>query len=140
MCWGGVVLQGLAENAQVLSDLVGGGGGGKQQDVVTELFAYMNLLGIQGMGLVEATERSSHVGHIIGEKTCILAGKKALLDAYLPCNEDREARQTKAFWNLLVRKQAAWNFLPFDFDFGLVNNVWESDVQYSTPDIPKSSV
>lgn len=59
-----IVMQGVAENAQTLSDLVGSG---KQSDVVSDLFAYMNLLNIQGMGLVEATERSSQVGHIIGK-------------------------------------------------------------------------
>ena len=51
--------------AETLSDLVVGN---KQQEVVTELFAYMNLLGIQGMGLVDATERSPHIGHIIGTR------------------------------------------------------------------------
>ena len=53
-------LQGTQENAEVLSGLVGG------HEVVTELFAYMHFLGIQGMGLVQATERSPIVGHIIG--------------------------------------------------------------------------
>lgn len=57
-------LQGMDHQAaETLSDLVVGN---KQQEVVTELFAYMNLLGIQGMGLVDATERSPHIGHIIG--------------------------------------------------------------------------
>lgn len=59
-------LQGAAENAAVLSNLVGG------QEVVNDLFAYMSFLGIQGMGLVEATERSPIVGHIIGKTHLIL--------------------------------------------------------------------
>jgi len=54
-------VQGVAENAKMLSHLVGG------QDVVTDLFAFMNHIGIQGMGLVEATERSPSVGYIIGD-------------------------------------------------------------------------
>ena len=59
-----LILQGLDHQAaETLSDLMVGN---KQQEVVTELFAYMNLLGIQGMGLVDATERSPHIGHIIG--------------------------------------------------------------------------
>ena len=53
-------MQGVAENAKMLSHLVGG------QDVVTDLFAFMNHIGIQGMGLVEATERSPIVGYVIG--------------------------------------------------------------------------
>ena len=61
-------LQGMDHQAaETLSDLVVGN---KQQEVVTELFAYMNLLGIQGMGLVDATERSPHIGHIIGMPFC----------------------------------------------------------------------
>lgn len=54
-------MQGVAENAKMLSHLVGG------QDVVTDLFAFMNHIGIQGMGLVEATERTPSVGWVIGE-------------------------------------------------------------------------
>ena len=35
-------------------------------EVVNELYGYMNLLGIQGIGLVEATQRAPIIGHIIG--------------------------------------------------------------------------
>ena len=34
--------------------------------VVTELYEYMNLLGIQGIGLVEATQRCPLIGELIG--------------------------------------------------------------------------
>ena len=53
-------MQGVAANAEALSNLVRGHNG------VNNLFSYMSFLGIQGMGLVEATERSPVVGHIIG--------------------------------------------------------------------------
>lgn len=49
-----------ADNAAVLAPHVGGA------EVVTELYGYMNLLGIQGIGLVEATQRAPIIGHIIG--------------------------------------------------------------------------
>ncbi|KAK9810553.1 hypothetical protein WJX73_000223 [Symbiochloris irregularis] len=35
-------------------------------EVVGELYNYMNVIGIQGIGLVEATQRAPIVGHIIG--------------------------------------------------------------------------
>jgi hypothetical protein len=50
----------------MLSHLVGG------QDVVTDLFAFMNHIGIQGMGLVEATERSPGVGYVIGDPSPLI--------------------------------------------------------------------
>ena len=48
--------------AAALAPLVGGA------EVVNELYGYMSLLGIQGIGLVEATQRAPIVGHIIGER------------------------------------------------------------------------
>lgn len=37
-------------------------------EVVQELYVYMHQLGIQGIGLVEATQRAPIVGHIIGTR------------------------------------------------------------------------
>ena len=58
-------LQGLPENSQSESDILESGE--KKQNIVSQLYEYMNQLNIQGMGLVEATERNPHVGHIVGE-------------------------------------------------------------------------
>ena len=58
------------ESAEVLaaaSRLQGG------SHVVQELYEYMNLLGIQGIGLVEATQRCPLIGELIGgpaQRTC----------------------------------------------------------------------
>ena len=55
-----LTLQGTADSAAALAHLVG------DEDVVAGLFEFLSLLGIQGMGLVEATERAPTVGHVIG--------------------------------------------------------------------------
>ena len=41
-------------------------------EVVMELYGYMTLLGIQGIGLVDATQRAPIIGHIIGAHCCSL--------------------------------------------------------------------
>eukprot|EP00891_Asterochloris_glomerata_P003875 jgi/Astpho2/3875/Aster-04386 len=48
------------ENAQILSGWTGG------EEVVSELFAYLSTLGVEGAGLVEATASAPIVGHIVG--------------------------------------------------------------------------
>ena len=49
------------QTAAALAPHVGGA------EVVNELYGYMNSLGIQGIGLVEATQRAPIIGHIIGD-------------------------------------------------------------------------
>ena len=53
-------LQGLEENAAILSSWTGG------TQAVSQLFSYLNQLQIVGTGLVEATEKFPVVGHIVG--------------------------------------------------------------------------
>ena len=54
------LLQTSQENAQILSGWTGG------EEVVSELFAYLSTLGVEGAGLVEATASAPIVGHIVG--------------------------------------------------------------------------
>lgn len=57
-------LQGV-DNEQAVSEILECGE--KRQNIVSLLYEYMNLLDIQGIGLVEATDRNPSIGHIVGE-------------------------------------------------------------------------
>lgn len=51
--------------------------------LVTDLVTYLKRLGIQGVGLVEATERSPIIGHVIGT-SCGPPLSQAILASPIP--------------------------------------------------------